>query len=156
MLLVNLAAVLTAATVQIHHYQVPVVQDKDVPVAAVTVPEGAAPELKVSLKGLPGRALRDYYVKDGLLYINLDASRVKDIRKPFSLKIKAKGFTVVQDGALEHRLACKVRTAGDDGVNAYRIPGLVTTKKGTLVGVYDIRYESSRDLQGHIDVGVSR
>ena len=49
-----------------------------------------------------------------------------------------------------------VRLAGDDGVAAYRIPGLVTTKSGTLVAVYDIRHDSSRDLQGDIEIGVSR
>jgi len=49
-----------------------------------------------------------------------------------------------------------VRTAGDDGVAAYRIPGIVTTKSGTLVAVYDIRHDSARDLQGDIEIGVSR
>ena len=34
--------------------------------------------------------------------------------------------------------------------------GLVTTNKGTLLGVYDVRYNSSVDLQEHIDVGLSR
>ena len=156
MLLSHLVALIAAATIQIHHCQVPVIQDKDVPVATVTVPEGSEPEFKVSLRGLPRKALRSWEVRDGVLYVNLDAARVKDIRKPFSLKIRAKGFSILEDGAREHRLARKVRTAGDDGVAAYRIPGLVTTKKGTLVGVYDIRYENSRDLQGHVDVGVSR
>lgn len=49
-----------------------------------------------------------------------------------------------------------VRQAGDDGVAAFRIPGLVTTSAGTLLGVYDIRYNSSADLQEKIDIGVSR
>lgn len=49
-----------------------------------------------------------------------------------------------------------VRHAGDDGVAAYRIPGLVTTNKGTLLGVYDVRRNSSVDLQEAIDIGVSR
>ena len=49
-----------------------------------------------------------------------------------------------------------VRTAGDDGVAAYRIPGIVTTKSGTLVAVYDIRHDSARDLQGDIEIGISR
>ena len=49
-----------------------------------------------------------------------------------------------------------VRNAGDDGAAAYRIPGLVTTPKGTLVAVYDIRYAGSWDLQADIDVGMSR
>ena len=49
-----------------------------------------------------------------------------------------------------------VRQAGMDGVAAYRIPGLVTTDKGTLVGCYDVRYHSSVDLQEKIDIGISR
>lgn len=54
------------------------------------------------------------------------------------------------------RLGAGVRHAGDDGAAAFRIPGLVTTNKGTLLGVYDVRYNSSVDLQEHIDIGLSR
>ncbi len=54
------------------------------------------------------------------------------------------------------RLATVVREAGQDGSDTYRIPGLVTTGKGTLIAVYDIRYHSSKDLQEDIDVGLSR
>ena len=49
-----------------------------------------------------------------------------------------------------------IRHAGDDGSNAFRIPGLVTTNKGTLLGVYDVRYNNSNDLQEHVDIGLSR
>ena len=49
-----------------------------------------------------------------------------------------------------------VRNAGDDGAAAYRIPGLVTTPKGTLIAVYDVRYAGAWDLQADIDVGMSR
>ena len=42
-----------------------------------------------------------------------------------------------------HRMGVGVRHAGDDGAAAFRIPGLVTTNKGTLLGVYDIRYNNS-------------
>lgn len=54
------------------------------------------------------------------------------------------------------RLGIGVRHAGDDGSAAFRIPGLVTTNKGTLLGVYDVRYNSSVDLQEHVDIGLSR
>lgn len=54
------------------------------------------------------------------------------------------------------RMGIGVRHAGDDGAAAYRIPGIVTTKKGSLIGVYDIRYNSSVDLQEMVDIGVSR
>lgn len=54
------------------------------------------------------------------------------------------------------RMGVGVRHAGDDGAAAFRIPGLVTTNKGTLLGVYDVRYNNSVDLQEHVDVGLSR
>lgn len=55
-----------------------------------------------------------------------------------------------------HRVGIGVRHAGDDGSAAFRIPGLVTSNKGTLLGVYDVRYNSSVDLQEYVDVGLSR
>ncbi len=54
------------------------------------------------------------------------------------------------------RLAIGVRHAGDDGAAAYRIPGLATSNKGTLLAVYDVRYNSSVDLQEYVDIGMSR
>ncbi|CAK0796618.1 unnamed protein product [Prorocentrum cordatum] len=54
------------------------------------------------------------------------------------------------------RPAMRLRHSGDDGSNGYRIPGLVRTQSGVLVACYDIRRESNRDLQGDIDIGISR
>ena len=54
------------------------------------------------------------------------------------------------------RLGIAVRKAWDDSVHTYRIPGITTTSKGTLLAVYDIRYKNSGDLPGNIDVGMSR
>ncbi len=54
------------------------------------------------------------------------------------------------------RFGIALRKGGDSGVHTYRIPGLVTTTKGTLIGVYDVRRRSGRDLPGDIDVGMSR
>ncbi|KGK00121.1 hypothetical protein ND16A_0312 [Thalassotalea sp. ND16A] len=55
-----------------------------------------------------------------------------------------------------NRIGHALRQAKDDGVNTYRIPGLETTNKGTLLAIYDVRHDSSVDLQGDIDVGMSR
>lgn len=63
---------------------------------------------------------------------------------------------LVSDKNIERRMGIGVRHAGYDGSAAFRIPGLVTTNKGTLLGVYDVRYNSSVDLQEHIDIGLSR
>ncbi|MGB7526641.1 exo-alpha-sialidase [Sphingobacterium cellulitidis] len=54
------------------------------------------------------------------------------------------------------RPAFSVRNHMQDGVHTSRIPGLATSKKGTLLAIYDARYESSRDLQGHMDIAVQR
>lgn len=66
--------------------------------------------------------------------------------------------TIAWQGKAEapRRVGIGVRQAGDDGSTAYRIPGLVTSNRGTLLGVYDIRYNSSVDLQEKVDIGVSR
>jgi sialidase-1 len=54
------------------------------------------------------------------------------------------------------RIGIAIRKAWDDSVHTYRIPGIITTNKGTLIAVYDIRYKSSKDLPADIDVGMSR
>ena len=65
-------------------------------------------------------------------------------------------LNVISPKSIEHRMGVGVRHAGDDHSTAYRIPGLVTTNSGSLLGVYDVRYNSSVDLQEHVDVGLSR
>jgi len=54
------------------------------------------------------------------------------------------------------RLGHALRQHKDSGVDTYRIPGLATTEQGTLISVYDIRYNSSVDLQEDVDVGMNR
>jgi len=54
------------------------------------------------------------------------------------------------------RLGYRLRHQGDDGSKGYRIPGLATSNNGTLLAIYDIRRDSKRDLQGDIDIGLSR
>ncbi len=58
--------------------------------------------------------------------------------------------------AKELRVGVALRQHGQDGVHTSRIPGLATSKKGTLMAIYDARYESARDLQGHMDIALNR
>ncbi|MEE4285307.1 MAG: sialidase family protein [Mariniphaga sp.] len=60
------------------------------------------------------------------------------------------------DVEFAYRPAKVVRAAGQDDCDTYRIPGMVTTGEGTLIAVYDNRYNNSKDLQENIDVGMSR
>ena len=54
------------------------------------------------------------------------------------------------------RAGVAVRQHLQDNVHTSRIPGLITSKKGTLLAIYDARYDSDRDLQGNIDICLNR
>ena len=74
-----------------------------------------------------------------------------------SVDASGKEITITQDNsAYDKYPGVALRKGGDDGVNTYRIPGIVRTAAGTLIAVYDIRYNNSGDLPGNIDVGMSR
>ena len=49
-----------------------------------------------------------------------------------------------------------IHQQGDDQCHTFRIPAIAMTNDGTLLAVYDMRYRSRRDLQGHMDIGLSR
>lgn len=61
-----------------------------------------------------------------------------------------------KEKSVSRKLGIGVRHAGDDKAAAYRIPGLATSNKGTMLGVYDVRYNNSADLQEYVHVGLSR
>lgn len=75
-----------------------------------------------------------------------------------SVKIEGEKVAIhhVKEQHVVHRTGYALRQAGDDNVDSYRIPGLVTTYKGTLIAVYDVRHQTNIDLQEDIDVGMSR
>ncbi len=74
------------------------------------------------------------------------------------IKFDGQSFFVVsgEDANYQQRIGVAVRKHKDDGVHTYRIPGLSTTTDGSLLAIYDVRRLSSRDLQGDIDIGLSR
>ena len=45
---------------------------------------------------------------------------------------------------------------GEANCHTFRIPAIARSVKGTLLAVYDMRYNSRHDLQGHMDIGLSR
>jgi len=80
--------------------------------------------------------------------------KIESVAFTFSNGMSAQYKAKPEDPTL--RFGRIVRAAGQDGADTYRIPGLVTTNTGTLVAVYDIRYNNSKDLQEDIDIGMSR
>ncbi len=49
-----------------------------------------------------------------------------------------------------------IHRQGEADCHTFRIPAIARTTHGTLLAVYDMRYEGGRDLQGHMDIGLSR
>jgi len=54
------------------------------------------------------------------------------------------------------RLAHNIHKRGQADCHTFRIPAIAKTNSGTLLAVYDMRYNSRKDLQEHIDIGLSR
>ena len=103
-------------------------------------------------------------LKKGINYfwVSYELSEDSDITSKVQANID---FLTIEDKQLhiskqnqgeDLRLGIAVRQHQDDNVHTYRIPGLATTNKGSLLATYDIRRESARDLQGDMDIGVSR
>ena len=121
---------------------------------AETVPVSHQMTFTAEQKLFPGR---------NFFWISLEMKPSASLHTTVSASIsqaKVNGLAIpikdLSDKGMRQRMAVGVRHAGDDGAAAFRIPGLVTTNKGTLLAVYDVRYNSSVDLQEHIDIGLSR
>ena len=54
------------------------------------------------------------------------------------------------------RVGVALRQAYKDDVAVSRIPGLATSKEGTLLATFDARWNSGRDLQGDMDIALHR
>lgn len=76
--------------------------------------------------------------------------------RPASVVAGNKLMKVAGSAPVSQRIGTAVVKPGDFNSKFYRIPGLARTRKGTLLAVYDIRYNHSGDLPANIDVGVSR
>ena len=54
------------------------------------------------------------------------------------------------------RLAYPIHKRGQHNCHTFRIPAIAKANDGSLLAVYDMRYNSRRDLQEHMDIGLSR
>lgn len=103
-------------------------------------------------------------LKEGLNYFWVTCELAENVGLTSKIEVALENVTLDGDkifpattsGVDFLRTGVAVRQHWDDDVHTYRIPGLTTTKKGTLLAIYDVRRESGRDLQGHMDIGVSR
>lgn len=99
---------------------------------------------------------------ENFFYVSLEAASQTPLTHVYRLQLTGASIDKKavsldwQQRADGHRLAVSVRTAGDDGVHSYRIPGLATSGQGTLLAVYDVRNQTNIDLQEDVQVGLSR
>jgi sialidase-1 len=89
--------------------------------------------------------------------LNVDASLFHVISlNALGAILNGKTKKAIGQQIIQQRIGMALRQHNQDSVHTYRIPGLATAKDGSLLAVYDVRRESGRDLQGNIDIGVSR
>ncbi len=106
----------------------------------------------------------DTPIKEGLNAIDVDLRPKQDADllskiyvKNVVLKLSNGEQIVIEPKTIKPLLLGTVlRAAGQDNCDTYRIPGLTTTNNGTLIAVYDNRYNNSKDLQENVDIGMSR
>jgi sialidase-1 len=115
------------------------------------------PETKTTITGTRQLGLGVHFLK---FDIGMNASpdllthfRVENVKLLFT---NHEPITIAPSYKFIFRPKMVLRGQGQDKTDTYRIPGLVTTSKGTLIAVYDNRYNNSKDLQEDIDIGMSR
>jgi sialidase-1 len=121
------------------------------PVASPAIATGM--EIPVSLNLHPGW---NYIWFSGVLKDDADLDNLIEFHALQLRDANGNVQTVSETGSYSKLSGIALRKAGDDNVHTYRIPGIAATDKGTVIAVYDIRYNNSGDLPGHVDVGINR
>lgn len=73
-----------------------------------------------------------------------------------SVTVDGKRMNLEKQAAPALRIGKSLHIKGEDGEDTYRIPGLATAPDGSLIAIFDARYDSKRDLQGNIDIAMRR
>ncbi|MGF1925364.1 MAG: BNR-repeat neuraminidase N-terminal domain-containing protein, partial [Bacteroidia bacterium] len=73
-----------------------------------------------------------------------------------NLLLDGEKIKVNQPKAVAQHVAVALRQHNEENVHTHRIPGLTTANDGSLLAVYDARRTKGGDLQGDIDIGLSR
>lgn len=115
-------------------------------------------------KGKTGKIEIPLTLEKGVNYLWVTAKvrPFKQLNRTFQVAITGVSLADLASKSLlsgkfyRYRPAVAVHRQGAEGVHTSRIPGIITAKDGSLVAVYDARRELGRDLQGDIDIGVSR
>lgn len=100
---------------------------------------------------------------ENFFWLSCKLSPNADVRH--TLNVQCEKAQLSQIGAITPKEANSVapkyighalRVKNQDNIHTARIPGIATTNKGTLIAVYDNRYDGSGDLPANVDVGMNR
>ncbi len=124
-------------------------------VSAIVLTSGNALFGKANQVGLETEIKGNHSFQNGVntIQLNFAAKDAANLLSSFSLKEiellfeNEKPVKISAAGEFQYRPATVLRRQGQDNCDTYRIPGLVTTSNGTLIAVYDNRYNNSKDLQ---------
>jgi len=110
---------------------------------------------------ITGRKTLDRGIHNFILSLNVNKTiDITDLISINSINCEFNDGSVVKYSSSGNNLTWQignvVRAANQDNCHTYRIPGLITTNIGSLIAVYDNRYNNSKDLQEDVDVGMSR
>ncbi len=133
-------------------------------VSAIVLTSGNALFGKANQVGLETEIKGNHSFQNGVntIQFNFTAKDAANLLSSFSLKEmellfeNEKPVKISVVNGFQYLPATVLRRQGQDNCHTYRIPGLVTTSNGTLIAVYDNRYNNSKDLQEDIDIGMSR
>ena len=98
---------------------------------------------------MPGAAVSDVFIFIYKYYVYMLKSLFIAFFLSFPFFIKGEAQTTEQSKSSGLK-KCTVFTAGDDNVNSYRIPSLLTAKDGTLLVFCEARRDSWRDKSRRI------
>lgn len=119
-------------------------------------PSGEGVTLKKTSASVPAAA-------ENWLWIDVQLSRkapVGGLLTFSDISVTAGGNKTALEGEITQRMGYMVAVPGEEvdgrACKAFRIPGLLRSKKGTLIGCFDARYDHERDLCADIDVAVVR
>ncbi|PST82057.1 glycosyl hydrolase [Pedobacter yulinensis] len=118
-----------------------------------TAPAGA--KFRIPVQASAGNGKSTFWLSV-VLRDDADIDRRLTIRADRVTDASGKTHAIAQQQVSPRYLGFALRKPTEEQVHTYRIPGMVTTDRGTLITVYDIRYDHSGDLPANIDVGMSR
>lgn len=105
----------------------------------------------------------DFTLKAGENYfwLTLKLKPNADLQHSLNLTVNTvilddKKIKINQPQEINQSVAVALRQHNQENIHTHRIPGLATAKDGSLLATYDARRTKGGDLQGDIDIGLSR